>query len=124
MPWSRRTLLALLFGCAPAALADRKQAKRHAKQARKRAKRGKELARQEVADRNVLAKRRKQDRKYLNRDNAALDRARRQDLKDLTEFRKAHTKRTVFSSDAPAKEPKPGIRPATRGAEGAPESKK
>ena len=123
MVYSRRTLLALLLGLAPAALADRSQAKRHAKQARKQAKRNRKLARQEVAHRNSLAKRHKRDRELLDKDAAALDKARRQDLDDLTARRRAHTERTVFDATAP-EEPKPKLRPATRGVEGASEPKK
>lgn len=122
MAHTRRSLLALLLGCAPAALAGRSQAKRHAREARKQAKRARKGARQEVADRKDLVKRKKQDRRRLNQDNAALDKARRQDLADLTERRKAHTERPVF--DANVEEPKPGVKPMTRGVEGAPEPTK
>ena len=123
MAFSRRNLLLslppiLLPGLASAAQAGRSQAKRHAKQARKKAKRNQKLARQEVADRNDLAKQRKKDRKFLNQDNVALDKARRRDLDDLTERRQAKTERPVFDANAPADEPKPGIKPVTRGVPG------
>ncbi len=118
MAFSRRSLVALLLGCAPAALAGRSEAKRAAKQARKKAKRNQKRAKRDLADRNNLADQRKSDRAYLNRDNKALDQARRQDLADLTKRRKAHTKRAVFDADG-AEEPKPEIQAATRGVEAA-----
>jgi hypothetical protein len=119
MACSRRGLLTLLLGLAPAAPADRSQAKRSAKESRRRAKETKKRARQEVSDRRANVKERSQDRKFLNRDNAELDKARRQDLADLTKRRQAKTERVVFDATAPP-EPKPEVKPATRGVEGAP----
>ena len=119
MAYSRRSLLALLLGCAPAALADRSEAKRHAKAARKQAKRTSEAAKRDVADRKSLVQQKKADRKRLNQDNAELEKARRQDLADLTKRRQAHVERPVFDANAPAEEPKPGIQPVTRGVDAA-----
>lgn len=121
MAYSRRMLLALLLGCAPAAVAGRSEAKRHAKEARKQAKRTSEAARRDVADRKSLVRHKNADRKRLNRDNAELEKARRQDLADLTTRRQAHVERPVL--DADVKEPKPGIQPMSRGVEGAPAKK-
>jgi len=124
MAYSRRALLSLLLAAAPAAFASHSEAKRSAKQARKRAKETKTLANRESSDRKALAKQRDQDRQALNTSNAELDKARRQDLVDLTRRRQAHITRVVMDAPAATGEPKPGIKPVTRGVEGAPDTKK
>jgi hypothetical protein len=123
MAFSRRALLSLFFTSAPAALASHAEAKRHAKEARRQAKETKKLAIRDTSDRKAMAKQREVDRRALNVGNAELDKARRQDLVDLTRRRQAHVTRPVVDA-SPVEEPKPGIKPVTRGIDGAPEPKK
>ena len=119
MAYTRRAVLSLLFSAAPA-LAGKAEAKRAAKQARKRAKETRKLASRDVGDRKAVAKAHHDDRLRLNASNAELDKARRQELADLTRRRQAHVTRPVVDAPA-AEEPKPGIKPATRNVDPAPQ---
>ena len=116
---TRRLLLASLLAAFPV-LGGNSQAKRAAKQARRRAKDTKKLAERDVADRQSLVRRHTADRKALNASNAELDKARRQELTDLTRRRQARITRPVVDGGQPAEEPKPGIKPAVRNADPAP----
>ena len=123
MGFSRRVLLLLFFSSASASFAGHAEAKRHAKEARRQAKETKKLAVRDTSDRKAMAKQHDLDRRALNAGNAELDKARRQDLVDLTRRRQAHVTRPVIDA-SPVEEPKPGIKPVTRGVDAAPDPKK